>query len=53
MATELIQALARSGMRVFDRHDLTNVASSVGLLQSYVPRMLSLMTHQGSFIIPW
>ncbi len=47
MAGELIRAIAQTGQRVFDRNDLTKVAVSLGLKESYVPRMITLMAQSG------
>ena len=48
MAGELIRAVAQAGLRVFDRQELGEIATTLGLKKSYVPRMITLMAQNGS-----
>lgn len=50
MTAEIIGLIARSGLRVFDRGDLTKITDSVGLSPKYIPRLMSLMAQQGSIV---
>ena len=50
MSTELLRSLAQAGLRVFDKEDLIKSAISLGLKESYVPRMTSLMVEKGDMV---
>lgn len=50
MAVDKLKSIAQSGRRIFDREDLVDLANNLGLSQSYIPRMLSLMVQKGSLI---
>ncbi|ARN84861.1 type IV toxin-antitoxin system AbiEi family antitoxin domain-containing protein [Candidatus Nucleicultrix amoebiphila] len=50
MTAEVVQSIAKSGLRVFNREDLTRITEPMGLSKTYMLRMLSLMTQNGSFI---
>lgn len=50
MAGNLLRALAQEGLRVFNRQDLIKVAVSIGLKESYVPRMATLMIQNGDIV---
>lgn len=50
MAGDLVRAIAQTGLRVFDRHELMEIATRVDLKKTYVPRMMNLMVHNGEIL---
>jgi hypothetical protein len=50
MSTELLRSLAQAGLRIFDKDDLVRVALSLGLKETYVPKMTSLMIKNGDLV---
>lgn len=50
MSAELLRSLAQAGLRVFDKNELVKTALSLGLKETYVPKMTSLMIRNGDLV---
>ena len=47
MSAELLRSFAQAGLRILDKDDLVRAALSLGLKETYVPKMTSLMIKNG------
>lgn len=50
MSAELLRSLAQTGLRILGKDALVKVALSLGLKESYVPKMTSLMIKNGDLV---
>lgn len=50
MSIQLIRQIAQQGLRIFDKGDLTEIISALGLSKNYMKRLLRLMVEQGNLV---
>jgi len=50
MSAELLRSIAQAGLRVFDKNELTKVAILLGIKESYIPQMTSLLVRNGDLV---